>query len=136
MPVQVNDDKEEELPVKKERNVPVQVDERHDHHDDVVIDEPPCLPEDTRDTEKANLTFKKEEDLKYDSLLFKNRRRMAWVALIAIIVLTVYVFSGHIPFDSLGKLSEITTWFYMTMGGIVLAYMGLSTCYYNKKKNT
>tara|TARA_Y100000310_G_scaffold115139_1_gene113673 strand:- start:1082 stop:1318 length:237 start_codon:yes stop_codon:yes gene_type:complete len=55
-----------------------------------------------------------------------NRRRMAWLALSSIIVVTGLAFFV-LPIDRLDKLADVITWFYLSMASIVGAYMGLST---------
>ncbi len=57
---------------------------------------------------------------------WRNRRRMAWSAFISIIVVTGLCFF-YVDLDRLSKLTDVVTWFYMTMASIVGAYMGLST---------
>lgn len=56
---------------------------------------------------------------------WKNRRRMAWVALIAIILLTVSCFG--LPIERIKALEMIITWFMTAMTTIVATYMGAST---------
>ena len=62
-----------------------------------------------------------------------NRRRMAWLALISIIVVTGLAFFV-LPIDRLDKLADVITWFYLSMASIVGAYMGLTTMEHLKKK--
>tara|TARA_Y100000310_G_C20271345_1_gene618176 strand:+ start:215 stop:448 length:234 start_codon:yes stop_codon:yes gene_type:complete len=57
---------------------------------------------------------------------WKNRRRMAWLAMISIIVVTGLAFFV-LPMERLDKLADVITWFYLSMASIVGAYMGLST---------
>lgn len=55
-----------------------------------------------------------------------NRRRMAWLALISIIVITLLALFW-ISETRLTNASDVLTWFFITMSSIVGAYMGLST---------
>ena len=57
---------------------------------------------------------------------WKNRRRMAWLCLIAIfIVMAVAMFK--IPADRLPLLTELIGWFFTVMASIIGAYVGFST---------
>jgi len=57
---------------------------------------------------------------------WKNRRRMAWLCLIAIfIVMAIAMFK--IPNDRLALLSELIGWFFTVMASIIGAYVGFST---------
>jgi hypothetical protein len=58
--------------------------------------------------------------------MWRNRRRMAWLAFGSMIVVTGLCFFV-VPLDRLEKLTDVVTWFYMTMATVVGAYMGLST---------
>lgn len=70
--------------------------------------------------------IKFKEYLKVGSYRWKNRRRMAWVALVAILVVT-YWCMFCVRVDRLKELNDIITWFYLTMGSIIGAYVGFST---------
>lgn len=61
-----------------------------------------------------------------------NRRRMAWVALNAIIVVTLCAMFLVTP-ERLDKLDDVITWFYMCMCSIVLGYLGFTTYAFIKK---
>ena len=55
-----------------------------------------------------------------------NRRRMAWISLISILIVTgILLFV--IPESRIEKLSDVISWFYFSMAGIVGAYMGFAT---------
>lgn len=59
--------------------------------------------------------------------IWDGRRRIAWVALIAMILPTFYVI-GFIPDPMLvDKVGELLTWFYLSMASIVCAYYGFSS---------
>lgn len=57
---------------------------------------------------------------------WKNRRRMAWLAIFSILLVTYLAFY-HLPIEKLKLLDNVITWFYTIMGGIVASYMGLVT---------
>jgi uncharacterized integral membrane protein len=59
-------------------------------------------------------------------LRWKNRRRMAWTSLISMIVITLLLFFA-VPESRLTILSDVITWYYFIMGGIITAYMGFTT---------
>lgn len=57
---------------------------------------------------------------------WKNRRRMAWLCLVAIfVVMALALFK--IPEDRLAVLSELIGWFFTVMASIIGAYVGFST---------
>lgn len=66
------------------------------------------------------------EDLAIESLRFKNRRRFAYIAMFAILIVTALLLY-HIPLEKIKALETIITWFYMTMGSVVGFYMGAAT---------
>ena len=57
---------------------------------------------------------------------WRNRRRMAWVSLISMLVVTILAFFV-IPESRLVLLSEVITWFYFGMVSVIGAYMGFTT---------
>jgi len=57
---------------------------------------------------------------------WKNRRRMAWVALFSMLLVTYLAFF-KVPIERLNVLKEVITWFYFVMGSIVGAYVGFAT---------
>jgi len=57
---------------------------------------------------------------------WKNRRRMAWTALISMLVVTFLAFFV-IPEPRLALLSDVITWFYFGMVSVIGAYMGFTT---------
>lgn len=61
-------------------------------------------------------------------LRWKNRRRMAWVSLISMIVVTFFIlFTDAISVEKLKIVGEVITWFYFAMASIIGAYMGFTT---------
>lgn len=68
---------------------------------------------------------------------WKHRRRMAYIALVAILAVT-YVCLFKIDSTKLDALEVIVTWFYVTMGSIIGAYVGFATLddkWQNKKRD-
>lgn len=57
---------------------------------------------------------------------WKNRRKMAWVSLISMIVATALVFFV-VPVARLKIIGDVITWFYFAMTSVVGAYMGFTT---------
>lgn len=57
---------------------------------------------------------------------WKNRRRMAWTAMISMLVVTLLAFFV-IPEPRLALLSDVITWFYFGMVSVIGAYMGFTT---------
>jgi hypothetical protein len=57
---------------------------------------------------------------------WRNRRRMAWVSLISMLVVTILAFFV-IPESRLALLSDVITWFYFGMVSIIGSYMGFTT---------
>jgi|WetSurSiteA1Bulk_404760.scaffolds.fasta_scaffold00566_15 hypothetical protein len=59
-------------------------------------------------------------------IAWKNRRRMAWVSLIAMLIATGLVFFV-VPESRLKIIGDVITWFYFAMTSVVGAYMGFTT---------
>ena len=57
---------------------------------------------------------------------WKNRRRMAWISLLGIIGITV-ICLFFIDKDKLLAMDDILIWYYITLGGVILGYMGFTT---------
>ena len=59
---------------------------------------------------------------------WRNRRRMAWAALISMILVTILIlFTNLVPEAKLKILSDVITWFYFSMASVIGAYMGFTT---------
>lgn len=68
---------------------------------------------------------------------WKHRRRMSYIALVAILLVT-YACLFEIDANKLDALEVIVTWFYVTMGSIIGAYVGFATLddkWQNKKRD-
>lgn len=57
---------------------------------------------------------------------WKHRRRMAYIALVSCLVVT-YFCLFKISESRLQAATEVITWFYITMGSIIGAYVGFAT---------
>lgn len=59
---------------------------------------------------------------------WKNRRRMAWISLIAMITVTCLIlFTNLVSESRLQILSDVITWFYFSMSSVIGMYMGATT---------
>ena len=68
-----------------------------------------------------------EENPKPDSKSrWKNRRRMAWIALSSILVVTILAFFV-VAESRLKLLGDVINMFYLSMASIVGAYVGFAT---------
>ena len=66
---------------------------------------------------------------------WKNRRRMAWLSLISMLLLTYLVlFTNVVSVERLGVLSEVITWFYFSCASVIGMYMGATTFAHIKGK--
>lgn len=59
-------------------------------------------------------------------LRWKNRRRMAWIALASILVVTILAFFV-VEESRLKLLGDVINMFYLSMASIVGAYLGFAT---------
>lgn len=80
------------------------------------------------DESKNELEFIKSEGLKEKLLSkkWKNRRWMAWGSFANIMVIS-YLAMFELSDARLAAVQEILIWAFIIFGGIVLAYMGLTT---------
>ena len=58
---------------------------------------------------------------------FKNRRRMAWLALYSMVVFTAILLSPLITDDRIKALDNVFGMFYIAMASVIGAYMGFTT---------
>lgn len=63
---------------------------------------------------------------------FQNRRRMAWLSMISMVIFTAILLSPFISNEKIKALDEVFSMFYLAMASIVGAYMGFTT-WANKK---
>jgi len=81
----------------------------------------------TRMPDEETITDATMTDDPNHPMRWKHRRRMAYIALFSMLVLTAYAVSPWIEIARLEKLSDIIEWFYFAMASIVGAYMGFAT---------
>lgn len=78
-------------------------------------------------TTEDSLT-KLEAEIKAGKVKWQNRRRMAWLSLISMVVMTCFILFTNLASESrLVILNEVITWYYLTCASIVGAYMGFTT---------
>jgi hypothetical protein len=69
-----------------------------------------------------------EQDVDAMRRRWKNRRRMAWLSLLAMFTMTYFVFfTDYVDIERMRVLKEVVTWFYFACISIVGAYMGFTT---------
>jgi hypothetical protein len=62
------------------------------------------------------------------------QRRMAWVALVSILIFTVLLFLPLVPDKRVELLGDVSSLFYISMAGVVGAYMGMTAYMTNNRK--
>jgi hypothetical protein len=67
-----------------------------------------------------------EQDRINSAKRWKNRRRMAWISLFAILIVTYYMMF-KIEVERITALEQVITWFYTVMGSIIASYVGFAT---------
>lgn len=73
------------------------------------------------------------DDVTSDPNTWKNRRKMAYIALLSMVLVTAYMLSPYMDLDRIKALESVITWFYTVMASIIAAYMGFTTWAYIKK---
>jgi hypothetical protein len=69
----------------------------------------------------------KEEEMELERRKWRGRRRMAGIALAAIITVMFILLFAPIPETRLKLLSDPITWFFFSMASVIGAYMGFTT---------
>ena len=82
-------------------------------HDGTVSDE-----EMARNKELLELELQEEKS--------ETQKQMAWVAMVAMIMGTILLFTQVIPDSRVSALSDLLGLFYIALAGVVGAYMGVS----------
>jgi hypothetical protein len=75
--------------------------------------------------------------IRAEKIRWENRRKMAWVALFAIIFQTLALLFAPAKIltpEKIKVIQEPLTWAYMCESAIILAYMGFTTWAYLKEK--
>lgn len=55
------------------------------------------------------------------------QKKMAWAAIVSMIVFTVLLFSPWVPAERVSAVSDLLGLFYLAQAGVVGAYMGFTT---------
>lgn len=96
-----------------------------DHHDD--DDDDSHHKEHIADAADAHQEFIDEEKQKNEK--FSTRQKMAWISLSAIIIAT-FLMMFVISVEKITALSNVISWFYMSMATVIGTYMGTTTWAY------
>ncbi|MCF8019851.1 MAG: hypothetical protein K9L62_10635 [Vallitaleaceae bacterium] len=82
----------------------------------------------------TDLDFKEKEN-ELERKKWRGRRKMAWVSLISMILITLIIlFTDLCPESRLTILDEVITWFYFACASVIGAYMGATTYAHIKRK--
>jgi hypothetical protein len=90
--------------------------------------------------EKEKIQLTPEEitaHLKAEKIRWENRRKMAWTALIAMILQTIIILFAPVKLltpEKIKMIQEPLTWAYMCESAVILAYMGFTTWAYIKER--
>lgn len=76
------------------------------------------------DIAESSLTMK--EKMKWQTLRWKNRRKMAWISLIFLIVIVLLLFFAPIDTERLKVIADPLAMICFVFGGIIGAYMGFT----------
>jgi len=77
-------------------------------------------------SDENSLDLRKEEH-EMERNKWRGRRKMAWISLWAMVIVTISLLIFPIPDSRLTILAEPITWFYFSMTSIIGAYMGFTT---------
>lgn len=66
-------------------------------------------------------------DIDLEKRKWSNRRRMAWLAFISMVLVTVALLFAPIETSRIKILTEPISWFYFAMASVIGAYMGFTT---------
>ena len=93
------------------------------------VDEPKHKPHDHshKKEDKNQINNEKIDDIQLQRIRWKNRRRMAWISLLSMIVVTAILLTSLIPESRVSVLSDVITWFYFSMASVIGFYMGATT---------
>ena len=69
--------------------------------------------------------FVTEKEIEIYEQRAKNRRRMAWVSLVAMII-TAFALMFYVDEKRLGTLSGLLELYWLGLGGVVATYVGVS----------
>jgi len=81
--------------------------------------------ENEMDLNNDGKTTKLEMDI--STTRFKNRRRMAWLAMWSMVATTVIMMTDFIDIERLKAIDNVIEMYYIAMASVVGAYMGFTT---------
>lgn len=70
---------------------------------------------------------KKVSELRETIRKSESQKRMAWLSLVGVLIITSVVFLPIIPDTRITLLGDIISMFYIAMAGIISTYLGVST---------
>ena len=70
---------------------------------------------------------KKVSELRETIRKSESQKRMAWLSLVGVLLITAVVFLPIIPDARITLLGDIISMFYIAMAGIISTYLGVST---------
>jgi hypothetical protein len=85
-------------------------------------------------TPEDNNNQPKLSEIDAENAAFKNRRRMAWVSLVVMIVWGSWLYFFVDP-TNLDKYASINNFIFGAFALIVMGYMGSATVYYYNRRN-
>lgn len=80
-------------------------------------------------------TSEKIQDLQESAAKFVSQTKMAWLSLIGMLVLTCILFFPFIDVTRVQAIGEFISMLYVSLSGIVAAYMGVTAWVYQKNKD-
>jgi hypothetical protein len=89
----------------------------------------------TMASEKVDLSTKERlVDLENKDRKEDQQRRMAWIAMISMLVFTVILFLPIISTERVAALSDVLSMFYIAQAGVVASFFG-STAYMSRNQS-
>ena len=86
-------------------------------------------------TQNGNGIEIKKQKIELERNKWKGRRKMAWVSLISMTIITYLIlFTNLCPPDRLTIVTEVITWYYFASASIIGAYMGVTAWAHIKGK--
>lgn len=76
------------------------------------------MPESTEQADNREILMRERKQ--------RSQKQMAWVALASVVVFTTALFTPVIGVDRVSALSDLLGLFYISMAGVVGAFMGVS----------
>ena len=70
---------------------------------------------------------KKVSELRETIRKSESQKRMAWLSLVGVLLITAVIFLPIIPDARITLLGDIISMFYIAMAGIISTYLGVST---------